>query len=60
MGHFTLILTVLYVLIIGIIQLEPGLRIVSFLALAIALLAVSMVFTRVRAKKNTATAKADG
>jgi len=60
MGHLTLILTVLYVLIVGIIQLEPGLRIVSFLALAVALLAVSMVFTRARARKSAAMAKTDG
>ncbi len=57
MGHLTLILTVLYVVIIGIIQLDPAYRVVSFLALAIALLAVSMAFTRLRARKNAETLK---
>ena len=52
MGHLTLMLTVLYILIIGIIQLEPAYRLVSFLVLAIALLTVSMVFTRLRARKR--------
>ena len=52
MGHLTLLLTVMYVLIIGIIRMEPAYRIVSFLVLAVALLAVSMVFTRLRAKKK--------
>lgn len=52
MGHLTLMLTVLYVVIVGIIQLEPGYRIMSFLALAIALLAVSMAFTRLRSRRN--------
>ncbi len=52
MGHLTLMLTVLYVVIVGIIQLEPAYRIMSFLALAIALLAVSMAFTRLRSRRN--------
>ena len=52
MGHLTLLLTVLYVVIIGIIELPPTYRIVSFLVLAVVLLAVSMVFTRLRAKKK--------
>lgn len=52
MGHLTLLLTVLYVVVIGIIELPPTYRIVSFLVLAVVLLAVSMVFTRLRAKKK--------
>lgn len=52
MGHLTLLLTVLYVLIIGIVQLEPTYRIVSFLVLGAALLGVSLIFTRMRATKR--------
>jgi hypothetical protein len=58
MGHLTLMITVLYVLVIGIIQMEPAYRLVSFLALAIALLTVSMIFTRLRARRRTGTAGA--
>lgn len=54
MGHLTLILTVLYVVIIGIGQLEPGYRIVSFLVLGTVLLAVSLVFTRIRNTRRSA------
>ncbi len=52
MGHLTLILTVLYVVIIGISQLEPAYRIVSFLVLGTVLLVVSLVFTRIRSRKR--------
>jgi len=48
MGHFTLLLTVLYVLVIGIIQLAPTQRVLSFLLLGTALVVVSLVFTRQR------------
>jgi len=60
MGHLTLLLTVLYVVIIGIIELPPTYRIVSFLVLAVVLLAVSMVFTRLRAKKKAKENSAGG
>jgi hypothetical protein len=52
MGHFTLLLTVLYVVIIGIVQLEPTYRIISFLVLGTALLIVSLIFTRARSKRR--------
>ena len=52
MGHLTLLLTVLYVVVVGIIELPPTYRIISFLVLAVVLLAVSMVFTRLRAKRK--------
>lgn len=58
MGHLTLLLTVLYVVVIGIIELPPTYRIVSFLVLAVVLLAVSMVFTRLRAKKKAKESQA--
>jgi uncharacterized membrane protein len=52
MGHLTLLLTVLYVLVIGIVQLEPTYRILSFLVLGTALLVVSLVFTRLRMRER--------
>jgi len=50
MGHFTLLITVVYLLIIGIIQLDPAYRIVSFLVLGSVLIATSLIFTRMRRK----------
>jgi|WetSurMetagenome_2_1015567.scaffolds.fasta_scaffold18936_3 hypothetical protein len=55
MGHFTLLLTALYVVIIGIVQLEPTYRIISFLVLGTALLVVSLIFTRARARRRRQT-----
>lgn len=52
MALSTLLLTVLYVFIIGIIKLEPTLRIASFLVLGVALLAISIFYTRIRAKSG--------
>ncbi len=54
MGHLTLLLTVLYVIVAGITQLAPTYRIVSFLALGSVLLAVSLIFTQVRATQKRA------
>jgi hypothetical protein len=50
MGHCTLMLTVGYLLVIGIIQLAPTQRVLSFLVLGTVLVAVSLVFTRRRDK----------
>jgi hypothetical protein len=49
MGHLTLLLTVAYVIVIGVTQLAPAYRIVSFLVLGTVLLVVSLIFTQVRA-----------
>jgi hypothetical protein len=46
MGHVTLVLTTIYLLIPGHVGMTPGVRIASFLALGVALLAVSLVFTQ--------------
>lgn len=54
MGHLTLGLSVLYIMIIGIIQLEQTYRILSFLVLGLVLLLVSIFFTRLRAKRKGA------
>ncbi len=53
MGHLTLLLTALYVIVIGIFQLAPAYRIGSFLVLGTVLLAVSLIFTQVRARKRS-------
>lgn len=50
MGHLTLLLTVLYVIVAAVTQLTPGYRIVSFLVLGTVLLVVSLIFTRVRGR----------
>jgi uncharacterized membrane protein len=52
MGHLTLLLTVLYVIVIGLTQLAPTYRVISFLVLGTVLLAVSLIFTQVRAKRK--------
>lgn len=60
MGHLTLLLTVLYVIVVGLTQLAPTYRIISFLVLGTVLLVVSLVFTQVRARrKRAAGGKAD-
>lgn len=53
MGHGTLLLTVFYVVVIGVIQLEGTARILSFLVLGMALVIVSLIFTRLRSKKKS-------
>ncbi len=45
-----LLLTVIYVFIIGITKLEPVYRIISFLILGVVLLVVSLIYTKVRSK----------
>jgi len=53
MGHLTLLLTVFYVLFIGIARLAPTYRIVSFLVLGTVLLIGSLIFTRIRARRKS-------
>lgn len=48
MGHATLLLTTIYVAIVGTSRFGPVLRVFSFLALGTVMLAVSLVFTRMR------------
>jgi len=54
MGHLTLLLTALYMIVVGIFQLAPAYRIASFLLLGTVLLAVSLIFTMVRARRREA------
>jgi hypothetical protein len=56
MGHLTLLLTALYVIVIGIFQLSPAYRIGSFLVLGTVLLVVSLIFTMVRSRRKSAAA----
>jgi hypothetical protein len=55
MGHLTLLLTALYVIVIGIFQLSPAYRIGSFLVLGTVLLVVSLTFTMVRSRRRSVT-----
>ena len=52
MGHLTLLLTALYVIIIGAGRLDSKYRILSFLVLGSIMLVVSLVFTISRAKRK--------
>lgn len=54
MAHATLGLTTAYLAFAGSSRIEPAHRIVSFLALGTVLLAVSLIFTRVRARQRMA------
>ncbi|HEY3286312.1 MAG TPA: hypothetical protein VGJ96_04230 [Gemmatimonadaceae bacterium] len=55
MGHCTLLLTALYMIVVGIFQLSPAYRIASFLVLGTVLLAVSLIFTMARARRRGTT-----
>jgi hypothetical protein len=52
MGHLTLLLTALYMIVVGIFQLAPALRIASFLILGTVLMVVSLLFTMARARRR--------
>ena len=51
MGHATLLLTTLYLAIIGTSRFEPVYRVLSFLVLGTVLITVSLIFTRLRRKQ---------
>ncbi len=52
MGHATLLLTAIYVTVVGSSRFGPVLRVLSFLALGTVMLVVSLVFTRVRQRSH--------
>ncbi len=54
MGHLTLLLTALYMIVVGIFQLAPAYRVASFLLLGTVLLVVSLIFTLLRARRREA------
>ena len=58
MGHNTLLLTVVYILIIGVGRLHGTQRIISFLVLGTVLMAVSLVFSVIRARQRSGEAAA--
>jgi hypothetical protein len=51
LGHGTLLLTAIYVLAIGLVQMTPSQRILTCVVLGAALLIVSLLFTRAQAKR---------
>lgn len=55
MGHSTLLLTTLYLVIIGTSRFEPVYRVLSFLVLGTVLLIVSLSFTRLRTRERSKT-----
>jgi len=57
MAVSTLLLTVLYVFLVDMTKLDPVYRVISFLLLAVVLIIISTLYSRVRAKN--APAKSD-
>lgn len=53
MGHATLLLTTLYLAVVGTSRFEPVYRVLSFLALGTVLLIVSLAFTRQRKRRRS-------
>lgn len=53
MALLTLLLTVFYILFIGITKLEPVYRIISFLVLGIVLIIISIFYTRMKTTRST-------
>ncbi len=60
MGHATLLLTTLYIVIVGTSRFEPIYRVLSFLALGTVMLIVSLLFTRMRQRPRGAAPEAVG
>jgi hypothetical protein len=54
MGHATLLLTTIYLVVAGTRGFEPAYRVLSFLVLGTVLLVVSLVFTRLRKRRQAA------
>ena len=52
MALLTLLLSVIYILIIGIIKLTPVFRIISFIVLGLVLLIISLTYTKIKTKTN--------
>lgn len=53
MGHATLLLTALYLAIAGTSRFSPAYRVLSFLVLGMVLLVVSVIFTRLRKRRES-------
>src|SRR6185369_13945828 len=52
MGHGTLLLTAIYLVVVGTSRFEPVYRVLSFLVLGTVLMIVSLVFTRLRKRQR--------
>jgi hypothetical protein len=52
MGHGTLLLTAVYLAVVGTSRFSPAYRVLSFLVLGLVLLVVSVVFTRIRRRSD--------
>jgi hypothetical protein len=52
MALLTLFMTVIYILIIGIVRLDPVYRILSFLILGIVLISISLTYSRIKLRKS--------
>ena len=52
MALATLLITVVYILIVGMIRLEPGLRILTFILLGLVLLIISIIYSRLKSKSS--------
>jgi uncharacterized membrane protein len=60
MGHMTLILTALYVLVIGTSQLDSHYRIITFFVLGTIMVVVSLAFTIMRSRRQGRSPDGDG
>jgi len=52
MAHFTLLATILYILVYATTGIEPTYRILTFIVLGIVLISLSIMFARYRIKLN--------
>lgn len=52
MGHGTLLLTALYVVVVGVGRMSGAHRVLTFLVLGVVLVVVSLIFTRLRARRE--------
>jgi hypothetical protein len=57
MALLTLLLTILYVLLVGIAKLNPLYRMVSFIVLGLVLLIISVAYTKIKIKKDLRESK---
>jgi hypothetical protein len=60
MGHGTLLLAAVYAVVVGLSRLQGAQRILSFLVLGSILLIVSLIFTRLRARRRSTAEKPAG
>ena len=59
MGHMTLLLTAMYVVLVGTAKLESHYRIITFLALGSIMVIVSLIFSFIRRKQVSSPKQED-